>query len=110
MGEYDKDYMKIKFNSTDDFPLNKQLNFLSLTAFIRNTLEKDGKYCPQFFLDDCLYCLIDCSENLHDDDIIRPVCIILTQMSGHIKYFDNGGKNMSFKIENESVYLKYTEL
>ena len=31
-------------------------------------------------------------------------------MSGLIKYFDNGGKNMSFKIEDESAYLKYTEI
>ena len=31
-------------------------------------------------------------------------------MSGYIKYFDNSGKNMSFKIEDESVYLKYTEI
>ena len=45
-----------------------------------------------------------------DDDVIRPLCIILPQMSGYIKYFDNGGKNMSFKIEDESVYLKYTEI
>ena len=28
-------------------------------------------------------------------------------MSGYIKYFDNGGKNVSFKIEDESVNLKY---
>ena len=48
--------------------------------------------------------------HLHDDDVIRPLCIILPQMSGYIKYFDNGGKNMSFKIEDESVYLKYTEI
>ena len=41
---------------------------------------------------------------LHDDDVIRPLCIILPQMSGCIKYFDNSGKNMSFKIEDESVY------
>ena len=47
---------------------------------------------------------------LHDDDVIRPLCIILPQMIGYIKYFDNGGKNMSFKIEDESVYLKYTEI
>ena len=47
---------------------------------------------------------------LHDDDVIRPLCIILPQMSGYIKYFDNGGKSMSFKIEDESVYLKYTEI
>ena len=31
-------------------------------------------------------------------------------MSGYIKYFGNGGKNMSFKIEDESVYFKYTEI
>ena len=47
---------------------------------------------------------------LDDDDVIRPSCIILPQMSGYIKYFDNAGKNMSFKIEDESVYLKYTEI
>ena len=47
---------------------------------------------------------------LHDDDVISPLCIILPQMSGYIKYFDNGGKNMSFKIGDESVYLKYTEI
>ena len=47
--------MKIKFNSDDDFPLNKQLNFLSLTIIIKNIFEKDSKYYPQIFLDDCLY-------------------------------------------------------
>ena len=41
--------------------------------------------------------------------VIRPLCIILPQMSGYIKYFDNGGKNMLFKIEEESVHLKYTK-
>ena len=30
-------------------------------------------------------------------------------MSRYIKYFEGGGKNMSFKIENEDVYLKYNE-
>ena len=47
---------------------------------------------------------------LHEDDVIRSLRILLPQMSGYIKYFDNGGKNMSFKIEDESVYLKYTEI
>ena len=47
---------------------------------------------------------------LHVDDVIRPLRIILPPMSGYIKYFDNGGKNMSFLIEDEDVYLKYTEI
>ena len=55
LGEYDKDYMKIKFNSDDGIPLNKQLNFPTITVIIRNIFEKDGKYYPQSFLDECLY-------------------------------------------------------
>ena len=31
-------------------------------------------------------------------------------MSRYIKYFENGSKNMSFKIEGEGFYLKYTEI
>ena len=31
-------------------------------------------------------------------------------MSGYIKYFVNGGKNISFKIEDESVDFKYTDI
>ena len=54
-GEYDKDYMKIKFKSDDGFPLNKQLNFFSITIIIRNIFERDGKYYPQMFSDECSY-------------------------------------------------------
>ena len=46
----------------------------------------------------------------HNDDVIRPLCDILPQMNEYIKYFENGGKNMSYKIEDESVYIKYTEI
>ena len=54
-GEYEKDYMKIKFNSDHKLPLNKQLKFLSVTIVTRSVFEDDGKYYPQAFLDDCLY-------------------------------------------------------
>ena len=46
---------------------------------------------------------------LHNIDEISPVCIILTQMDGYIKYFENGGKNMLFKIEDDEVYIKYNQ-
>ena len=55
VGEYAEDYMKINFDSDDNFPLNKILKFHILTIIIRNIFEKDGKYYPQIFLDDCLY-------------------------------------------------------
>ena len=41
---------------------------------------------------------------------VTPLCIVLSQMSGWIKYFENGGKSMSFKIEDDEVYLKYNEI
>ena len=31
-------------------------------------------------------------------------------MSGYTKYFDNDGKKMSFKIEDNSVFVKYNEI
>ena len=46
---------------------------------------------------------------LNDINEISPLCIILPQMSGYIKYFENGGKNMPFKIEDDNVYVKYNE-
>ena len=46
--------------------------------------------------DDGFKYFIDCKE----DDIVKPLCIILLQMSGYIKYFENGGKNMSFVIKD----------
>ena len=54
-GEYEKDYMKIKFNSDDKLPLNKQLKFLNVAIVIRSVFKEDGKYYPQAFFDDCLY-------------------------------------------------------
>ena len=29
-----------------------------------------------------------------EGEIAKPLCIILPQMSGYIKYFENGGKNV----------------
>ena len=53
--DYGKDYMKIKFNSDDELPLNKPLKFHAMTIIIRSVFEEDGKLYPQLFLDDTLY-------------------------------------------------------
>ena len=52
--DYEKDFMKIKFNSDDDLPLNKPLKFHMMTIIIRFLFEDDKLY-PQVFLDDTLY-------------------------------------------------------
>ena len=45
-----------------------------------------------------------------EGEIVKPLCIILPQMSGYIKYFENGVKNMSFMIKNDDVLDKYNEI
>ena len=55
----------------------------------------------------------------HDDDdfigykegqIVKLLCIILPRMTGYIKYFAKGGKNMSFVIKDDDVLDKYNEV
>ena len=53
--DYEKVYMKIKFNSDDNLPLNKPLNFHNMITTIRSVFEENGKLYPQVFLDDTLY-------------------------------------------------------
>ena len=53
--DYEKEYMKIKFNSDDDLTLNKLLKFHLMTITIRHVFEEDGKLYPQVFLDDAWY-------------------------------------------------------
>ena len=44
--DYEKDYMKIKFNSDDDLPLNKSLKLHMFTIIIRSVFEEDDKLYP----------------------------------------------------------------
>ena len=45
-----------------------------------------------------------------NNDVIKPLCVILPQMNGYIKYFDDGRKNMWFVTDDEKVYGKYDEI
>ena len=45
-----------------------------------------------------------------DDEIVKPLCSILPQMSGYIKYFENGGKNMNFMVKDDNVLDKYNKI
>ena len=45
-----------------------------------------------------------------NNDTIQPLCVILPQIDGYIKYFNDGGKNMSFVTDDEKIYKKYNEI
>ena len=95
---YGKDYMKIKFNSDNDLPLNKPLKLHAMTIIIRYVFEEDGKLYQQVFLDDTLYEVkmleydrIDISEGIDlNKTTTSKECDIC-----HYRYF----KNIGFKYE-----------
>ena len=45
----------------------------------------------------------------NDDDVIRPLCINLPQMIGHVKHFDSN-KTMSFKVNDNKLLKKYNKI
>ena len=48
--DYEKDYMKIKFNSDDNLPLNKPLKFHNMIITIRSVfLKKMANFIRKFF-------------------------------------------------------------
>ena len=53
--EYDKDFMKIKFNSDDNLPINKILKLYNMKIVIRSVFEEHGKLYQQIYVDECLY-------------------------------------------------------
>ena len=96
---------KIKFGDKEidkkKFYLSKQailLNSVDLSKIVVSSKWKisDTKY--KYF---CRYL---------NNDVIQPFCVILPQMSGYIKYFDDGRKNMSFVTDDKEIYEKYNEI
>ena len=52
LGHYDENYMKIKFNSDDNLPLNKISKLHNLTIVVSSVFQEHKAYYPQVFLDE----------------------------------------------------------
>ena len=50
--DYDEDYMKIKFSSDDELPLNKTIEIPSMIMVVRAIFLENNKYYPQVFLNE----------------------------------------------------------
>ena len=53
--DYDEKYIKIKFDSDDELPLNKTIEISVMKIVVRGIFYEINKYYPQVFLDECLY-------------------------------------------------------
>ena len=79
---------EIKFGDKEvnkkDFYSSKQailLNFVDLSKIVVSNKYKINDKIYKYF---CGYL---------DNHVIQPLCVILPQISGYIKYFDDDGKN-----------------
>ena len=46
----------------------------------------------------------------YNDNVIRPLRILLAKMIGYIKYFVDDKKTMSFVVDDVELLIKYTEI
>ena len=53
--QYDKDYVKIKFESNDNLPIDNIANMHQVTIIIRSVFAQNAKFYPELILDDALY-------------------------------------------------------
>ena len=96
---------KIKFGDKEvdkkKFYLFKEAIFLDSIDLSKIVLSNKWKINDTIYTNFCGYL---------NNDVIHPLCVILPQMSGYIKYFDNGVKNVSFVTNDKEVYEKYNEI
>ena len=96
---------KIKFGDKEvdkkEFYLSKQAIFLNSVDLNKIVVSSKWKINDTTYKYLCGYL---------NNDVIQPLCVILPQMNGYIKYFDDGGKIMSFVTDDEEIYEKYNEI
>ena len=83
------------------------LDSLDLSKMVVSSSWKLNDTTYKYF---CGYLINDTTGSSSSERIIKPLCVILPQMNGYIKYFDDGGKNMSFVTDDGKVYEKYNEI
>ena len=93
--DYDEKYIKIKFNSDDELPLNKTIEIPSMIIVVRAVFHENNKYYPQAFLDECL-CKLKVIKMIYYDkiDISEIIDVNKTSTSkecdvSHYRYFLN---------------------
>ena len=96
---------KIKFGNKQvnkkEFYLSKQAISLDSVDLNKIVVSKKWKINDTTYKHICGYL---------NNDTIQPLRVILPQMDGYIKYFDDGGKNMSFVTDDEKIYKKYNRI
>ena len=100
MSEKTLKFNNIKFNKKE-FHKSKQvidLNLINVDQIVVSDRFRHNDESFKYFI------------GYQEGEIVKPLCIILPQMDGYIKYFENGGKNMSFMIKDDNILNKYNKI
>ena len=100
MSEKTLKFNNIKFNKKE-FHKSKQvidLNLINVDQIVVSDRFRHNDEGFKYFI------------GYQEDGIVKPLGIILPQMNGYIKYFENGGKNMSFMIKDNNVLNKCNKI
>ena len=96
---------KIKFGNKEvdkkKFYSSKQAISLDSVDLSKIVVSKKWKINDKTYKHICRYL---------NNDTIQALCVILPEMDGYIKYFDDGGKNMTFVTDDKKIYEKYNEI
>ena len=100
MSEKTLKFNKIRFNKKKFHKSKEPIDFMSVNLdqiVVPHKFKHSGESLKYFI-------------GYQEGEIVKPLCIILPQMSGYIKYFENDGKNMSFLIKDDEVWEKYKKV
>ena len=112
--KYDDNYMKIKFNTGDNIPLNKIIYFITITIIIRSVTKKDDKYYEcnicyyWYFLDKNfnygLYRCNRCHDLMQKAVSFKSVAVISIKVNDYRIHFWHISKNdADFVITNSNL-------
>ena len=100
MSEKTLKFNKIRLNKKEFHKSKEPIDFLSINVnqiVVSDKLKHNNEGFKYFI-------------GYQKGEIVNPLCIVLPQMSGYIKYFENGSKSMSFLIKDDEVWDKYDEI
>ena len=97
MSEKTLKFNNIRLNKRKFHKANQPINLMSVNVdeIVVSDKFKDNNEAFKYFI------------GYQEGKILKTLCIILPQMNGYIKYFENGGKNMAFLIRDHKVWEKY---
>ena len=88
----------IRVNKKEFHKSKQTINLVNIDQIVVSDKFKHSDDCFQYFI------------SYKESEIVKPLCIILPQMTVYIKYFENSGKNMSFVIKDDDVQDKCNKI